>query len=130
MGKVRTITGALGNRHGTWVSYEDYQKLEAQLKQSERAKDVYIHDHDKVIDQLEGLENQLETAIAAAEMIKRGRDFITIQKSELEAQLADIERELIARNTMLPDSRVIKNIIAILDRPIRAAIGEVSDGHS
>ena len=74
-----------------------------------------------MIDQLEGLEKQLETAIAAAEMIKRGRDFITIQKSELEAQLADIGRELIASNTMLPDSKVIKNLIAILNR---AAIGE------
>ena len=32
MSKVRTITGALGTRFGTWVAYEDYQKLEAQLK--------------------------------------------------------------------------------------------------
>ena len=42
--------------------------------------------------------------------------------ADAEAQLDDIERELIARNTMLPDSKVIKNIIAILDRPIKAAI--------
>jgi len=33
-----------------------------------------------------------------------------------EAQLSDIERELLARCTALPDSKVIKNIIAVLNR--------------
>jgi len=31
MGKVRTKSGWLGDEVGTWVSYDDYKQLEAQL---------------------------------------------------------------------------------------------------
>ena len=31
MGKVRTKSGWLGDEVGTWVSYDDYKKLKAQL---------------------------------------------------------------------------------------------------
>ena len=32
MGKVRTKSGWLGDEVGTWVSYNDYKELEAQLR--------------------------------------------------------------------------------------------------
>ena len=41
---------------------------------------------------------------------------LQLDKQELQAQLADIERELLARNTVLPDIKTISNIISIVNR--------------
>lgn len=47
MGKVRTITGMLGDRAGTWVSYEDFKKLEAQLAHADLERMAIARIRDK-----------------------------------------------------------------------------------
>ena len=43
MGKVRTKSGWLGDEVGTWVSYDDYKQLEAQV---ERVRPYLFHTPD------------------------------------------------------------------------------------
>ena len=43
MGKVRTKSGWLGDEVGTWVSYDDYKKLEKDVRQLE--SDNLCHDY-------------------------------------------------------------------------------------
>lgn len=67
MGKIRTKSGWLGDEVGTWVSYKDYQELEARINkacdQLERLRDepeseIPIPDHlpqiDNILFDLEG----------------------------------------------------------------------------
>ena len=88
MGKVRIKSGCFGDEVGTWVSYDDYKKLEAQVKRLQNRLNGAV---DPRISELEA---QLKEVLKSGTLDGWDLGSAINRLDELEAQLAAVRSRI------------------------------------